>query len=405
MTMNTEVQDLVNQYKYHLVVAFILLSCFFIFINFPLESQYFKGADESNYYRQGKLLAEHGLSGFAKIRDVYLQTPELQDAPNPLRLGANLSAAFCLSVNDSYRAMSMFCLLNFALLLAGTFRFADRYWGSTVALFTVILMAFSPLEMAMARRALMDIPAMTSMAFSCFAFWLWMDTGKLKYMATLISFLTWSILLKEVNIILLPFFAIVLLFFKWKGKARLSFWEMLIALATPGVISLAALLLAYGYQGLLDLVNTIHHAVSNSSYSAVWGQGPWYRILVDYLLLSPYVMLLAVFYAGYHFTKENADKNTGFILALAVYLVIVFSLLPKNVRYAILLDFPIRLLAANGIVLLLSHVKVRKISWLPVVLLLFLVVSDVMLFLHYFITNAIYDPISYNLLKVSRIIP
>lgn len=42
MTMNTEVLGLVNQYKYHLVAAFILLSCFFISVNLPLESQYYR---------------------------------------------------------------------------------------------------------------------------------------------------------------------------------------------------------------------------------------------------------------------------------------------------------------------------------------------------------------------------
>lgn len=403
--MIEDLQSLIRQYKYHFVAASILLSAIITFLNFPAENEYYRGADEGNYYRQGKILVNHGFAGFKIIADTYLNMPSLQDAPNPFRIGANTAVGMVLGVNDSFRAISFFCLLNFVLLLAGTFFFLDRYQGSVVAFFTVLLMAFSPLEMAMARRALMDMPTMTGMAFACFAFRLWTDTGRRQYLLMFIGFMVWSIFMKEVNVIFLPFFAFFLFYLKRTRQITIPRRDILICLIVPVMFTGVTYLAVFGYDNGLALFKTMYRAVSASAYSELYGQGPWYRILLDYTMLSPYVMLLSVFYVGYYLFQGKGNIHTDFMLLLSLFTLFSFSLLPKNVRYAIFFDLPLRFLAACGLVMLLSHLKIRHLKWLPIAVLLFLVFSDVRAFYDYFIKNAIYDPVSYNLLRANHIIP
>lgn len=393
-----------NRYHRSLVSIIIVLSGLFLFALLPQENQYYKDADEGNYYRQGKILADNGFSGFKKMTDIYLTTPSLQDAPHPLRIGAMVATGIVLSVHDSYRAISIFCILNFMLLLGGTFYFVKKFWGWPLAMLTVLLMAVSPLELAMARRALMDIPAMTGMAFSCFACWLWINKPVKEYLIALIAFMSWSILLKEASVILLPFFGIIMLYKKRKKETTASLLQIFIAVTVPGILVFVFYLLAFGYNDLMALFSTLHKAASHSAYSALWGKGPWYRIIIDYTLLSPYTLILAVGYTGYFLLKGEQNANTTYILLIALYLLICFGILPKNVRYGILLDIPIRLIAACALSSIFALVQ-KKRSWFPGLLLLLLAVADISAFHTYFIDGEIYDPISFNLLRASKIIP
>ena len=153
--------SLIDTYSRQIAVVIILLAGFYVWFNFPDVNKYYTGADEGTYYRQGKAVAEGGFSGFHKIADDYINTPAQQDFPNPFRIGTIASTALFLKFNDSYRALSALSLFSFLLLLAGTFLFIRRYWSGSLAVFTVLLMAVSPIELALARRALMDSLACT----------------------------------------------------------------------------------------------------------------------------------------------------------------------------------------------------------------------------------------------------
>lgn len=398
-------KELIEPYKNQIAATIILLAALFVAWNFPAENQYYRGADEGNYYRQGKILADNGLAGFSKMAKVYIGTPELQDAPHPLRLTAMIATALSLSVSDSFHAISVFCLLNFMLLLGVTFVFIQRFWGTSVALLTILLMATSPLEMAMARRALMDMPSLTAMAFSCYAFWLLIDTGKKKYLIALIVLMWYSILLKEANIMLLPFFGLSFLFLKWKKETNLSFIEIVIATLAPALLTVLSYVVAFGYDDAVLVVKALNNAASHSGYTALWGQGPWYRVLLDYIMVSPFAIVLAIAFLGYRLFSGNIDKNTLFVFSLSLYLLLFFILLPKNLRYWILLDLPIRFMAASFLLLVFNFFQQKKLLWVSAVSLLLLVALDVKSFQNYFLENAIYDPISYNLLTANKIIP
>lgn len=403
--MTGNFQDFIGKSKYVIALLIILSAALIVGFNLPAEDQYYRGADEGNYYRQGKLLADNGFAGFKMITDAYISTPALQDAPNPFRIGANTTTGIALSLQDSFRSISVVSLLSFMIFLAGTFFFVNRYWGAVIAIFTLLLLAFSPLEMAMARRALLDMPAMTALAFTCYAFWLWAGSGKRKYAWAFVGLMTWSVLMKEVNVIFMLFFAVFMLYLKLKGQLKSSLVQALIILSLPAAVTVGIYLAILGYKDGMALLDTMYHAVSHSAYSAMYGQGPWYRILIDYLMLSPYTMILAIGYTWHYLLYGKRNNHTDFILFLSLFMMISFSLLPKNVRYAIFFDVPLRLLAANGLLVLVSRSGIQRLVWLPAVIVVFLVSVDVYSFYNYFIDHNIYDPVSYNLLRVNRMIP
>src|SRR5580704_6951054 len=107
----------IDRFSTRIVAAIIILAGLYVWFNLPAENDYHTGADEGTYYRMGKTIVSEGLSGFHTICNNYLNTPELQEFPNPLRIGDILSAALFLRFSDSYHALSFLSLCAFLVLL------------------------------------------------------------------------------------------------------------------------------------------------------------------------------------------------------------------------------------------------------------------------------------------------
>jgi hypothetical protein len=263
-----------EKHKNLLATVIIVLTAVFLYWLLPGPEQYSRGADEDNYYRQGKLIADKGLEGFKITGHDYVQNLELHDTPNPLRIGSTLAVAAFLKVHNSLRSVSLFCSLCYLLFLAGAFLFVSRFWGAAWGVTTLLLLAVSPLELAMARRALMDMPAMAFSSLSCFLFWRASRSGKRADVIAFILLFIAAISIKETSVLLLPFFALVLLYLKVKNETPLSFPVVGVLLFIPPLVMGCAYLVAFGFNNLRDILHTM---ALPSQYSAYWGQGPWYR--------------------------------------------------------------------------------------------------------------------------------
>src|SRR6266481_6690449 len=88
-------------------------------------------------------------------------------------------------------------------------------------------------------------------------------------------------------------------------------------------------------------------------YAILTGDGPWYRYLVDLLLVSPIVLILAL---GTIFRLNRTMKPELFmsIFIAASYLVMCNVKYGMNLRYANMWDLPLRFLAFSQIVSLAS---------------------------------------------------
>jgi 4-amino-4-deoxy-L-arabinose transferase-like glycosyltransferase len=91
-------------------------------------------------------------------------------------------------------------------------------------------------------------------------------------------------------------------------------------------------------------------------YAILTGDGPWYRYLVDLLLVSPIILILAL---GTVFRLNRAMKPELFmsIFIASSYLVMCNLKYGMNLRYANMWDLPLRFLAFSQIVMLASWIK------------------------------------------------
>lgn len=398
-----------------IIVAAVLLCT-------TLPSTYYTGADEGTYFRQGNMLLENGLAdGYHAIATDYLQIPAQQAFPNPLRVGTIAVVALALQVQPGYRALSYLSMLAFLALLIGVYRFVARSGNYSLALGTLLLMASSPLGLAMARRALMDSLATATAAASLFAFCRLLEAPARWRVAVFITAMTAALLVKETAVLLLPFYAIVLVAWRCKGKLALTPWQAALAISLPPLLTIAAWLVVYGLHDGVALVGTVLEvARTPTPYTIATGRGPWFGYLVAFLILSPWVFMLAMAGMGTGLLKR-LDLRATILLLLALWLLLAYAPLTKNVRYLVLLDLPLRLFAATMLLSLGQRLQpllslaapgtrsrqwlASAGRWLPVVLFALLATRDVAAFLHVFLDGAVYDPVTWNLLKAYQMVP
>jgi hypothetical protein len=126
---------------------------------------------------------------------------------------------------------------------------------------------------------------------------------------------------------------------------------------------LGVVILVFLAGGLHNLIDTYHLLVNKASqapYAIETGDGPWYRYLVDLLLASPIILILAL---GSIFQLDRTKKPELFmsIFIAASYLVMCNIKYGMNLRYANMWDMPLRFLAFCSLVGLVAPVRRRHI--------------------------------------------
>ena len=383
-------------------LAFLLV----LAVSFTLTSlsikdvEFASGADEGYYLRYASYIGEHGLGGFADLFKNYIENQKDWLYPNPLRMGfIALSSVWLKIFGYSFLNLAYFSLFSFCVFLIISFYFAAKYFDEKITLLLAILLAFSPLNMAMARRALLDS---TFNLFSIFSIWLFFGLLKKRTLLKHILFIliySFTILVKETGVLLSLFFALYLIFYKGK-KYFLS-----VTLFPFLIVGSTYIILAGGLSNVIDMIKIILTSPSHNEYAILFGSGPWFRYLIDYILLSPWVVILSSgFVFWYLASKEHDERVTYFLLA---FVVLFFSLnfFTKNVRYLMILDMPMRLFS----VLMLKKLFEARFPKQAFILLSVSVVAiaafDYLNFYNLFARGEIYDPVSYWLLRGQHIIP
>ena len=246
------------------------------------------------------------------------------------------------------------------LLVAGGFArrlFADR----RLALATVALMAFSPLQIHLAQHALVD---------GFFEFWalltlwaLWevlQQPGHRGWLATYTAGLALMVTTKE-N----AFFVFVAILAILAANRFLRFGTVtraLLALTFAGpLIGVAILTNVAG--GLGTLIEVYRLGVPKNlhlEYAIATGDGPWYRYLLDLLTISPVVFLLGVGMI-WQLRGRREDRPLWFLVLFvaASYVLMANVKYGMNLRYASIWDLPLRALAAAQLGLLVARADER----------------------------------------------
>lgn len=394
------------------VVALLLVAFAAAIVGSTLHGVAFQAqADEGVYLHYATRIAQEGLPAFPGLFQDFLEhAANRQYFPSPLRLFTILLGAAAVFLGGpTFGSLQLLSLLSFLALLVLVFTQVRRAIDESAATWTTLLLAVSPLHLAMARRALADSLIATLLVASlCLlirtwtaekpkaAQW-WAVSG-----AYLVTFLT-----KEGTTLLVP---ISLAFLGWRAiyqRRRPSLLSLCAVSLVPLVGALLLVSLAAGSFATAwrTLVLTVRSAQTNT-YALQYGAGPWFRYLIDYLLLSPWTTLLYLMWLG---VLVGARVRNEWVWAWALIPVLFLGLsspVTKNVRYALVLETPMRLSA----VLLIKHLADQKGKgrWallkvaLPILAFAWM---DLVTFTRFFVTQGIYDPVSFVLLSAHRFLP
>lgn len=319
------------------------------------------GFDENLYRGYVDEVTRVGLSNYPDVVDHYIEVQKTLTGSilPPMRF----LYIFCgyawhtLLGTETLQALhnvaSLFSML--ALLLATAF--AWRLKGPDAALAVGALMAFAPMQLHMSQHALVD---------GFFAFW-----------ALLVLWTLWENLRAPRNWRWLVAYTIALaLMVLTKENAAFVFFAVLVLLATNrwlqwGVVTrellgctfLGPLLGSVGLVFLAGGVDTLRTAYTLSvsknyelAYAILTGDGPWHRYLIDLLLVSPIILLLALG-AVFHLRRDKKPELFVTVFIASSYLVMCNLKYGMNLRYANMWDMPLRVLAFSQLAALVAPLR------------------------------------------------
>lgn len=394
---------------FSIVVVVLFIAALHIVFTFPSAAQYRWGADEGIYYRQAKAIQMFGYQGYRIAAERFIQDKAAHTFPPPLRVLPLALDALALSVSDSFASLSAVSLICFVLLGFVSYYYIKDVWDRDLAVIVVVLLAFSPLGNAMARRALIDSLTYLVTAFSLLSFIAYTvrrNAGRLLVFSFSLFLLQMT---RESGLLLYPFYCAVLVYLHYRRHPGITFRAIFLCFAVPIGVMMIVYQALYGAGTLYRIMRVIYsdNLMKPSYYVLNFSSGPWYRYLVDFMLLSPFSILLAYLYAGYYLFRRQFDVQISVLLAFFAYTIFVFAFLQMNVRYVIFLDLVIRIIEALGLLAITSAfiINKRKRAIVIAAVVVMLTIADFRAFTNYFVTNNVYDPVSYNLLHVEKFIP
>jgi 4-amino-4-deoxy-L-arabinose transferase-like glycosyltransferase len=321
------------------------------------------GFDEGLYRDYTDKLSRFGLISYPEIIERYREKQQTLTGSilPPVRF---LYIFFAYLWHELFGSETLNCLKNvsalfsmFTLLLAAIF--AARLGGSGYAIGVGTLMAFAPTQLHMSQHALVD---------GFFTFWamlvlwsLWENLNAPRswcWLALYTLALMAAVLTKENAFFVWIAVVAILIANHWLKFGEVSRELLLANLIGP---ALGVVLLGMLAGGAAPLIATYQLSVSKNyelKYAILTGDGPWYRYLVDLMLVSPIVLLLAI---GSVFNLRRAKKQEWFcfLFIAASYLVMCNIKYGMNLRYANMWDLPLRVLAFSQLLVLVGFVAQR----------------------------------------------
>ncbi len=361
------------------------------------------GFDEALYSRYVNNLIDYGIGSYPDLVEHYVEVQSrLPGAILPPTRFVYIFAGYLwheIFGTDALQSLHDVSSIFSVLLLGLSALFAWRLGGVTIALGVIALMAVAPTQIHMSQHALID---------GVFAFW-----------ATLSLWLLWENLRRPDNLFRLgAYTASLTLLVLTKENAIFAYFGVLVLLASNrwlrfGLVTrpLLGLTLIGPLAGVVVLVflcggvNTFYATyrlfvdkASVLDYALATMDGPWHRYLVDLLLVSPLVLLLAW---GAVFRLRLEDKSALYLALFVAATYVVMCNIPYglNLRLANMWDMPLRYLALVGLREVTRPASARK-NLLVVLAVLVLCIVD----LRQYFQNHLYELVTGGLLRALRIL-
>ena len=365
------------------------------------------GFDEGLYREYVNALSKDGLGAYPDVVQGYIDVQKKLPGSilPPLRFLYIFTAYIWHSIFGSetlealYQVAAFFSMLTLALATAFTWRLRGATWAIAIA----ALMAVAPTQIHMSQHALVD---------GFFTFWallaLWLFWENLqaprdwRWLVGYIIALALLVLTKENSFFVWVALVVLLITNRWLQFGTVT-RELVIATVLGPLLGVVVLIFLAG--GIDVFVQSYQLSVGKNfqlHYAILTGDGPWYRYLVDLLLVSPIILILAL---GTVFRLNRAMKPELFmsIFITASYLVMCNVKYGMNLRYANMWDLPLRFLAFSQIVMLASWIKQYRGLAIAAVVVLLAAIE-----FHQYIVLAVryplYELITHDLLQALQIL-
>jgi len=398
----------VNKVSMLLVLLLIVLAFFKVYCGIPAEDGFYQTRDEGAYFDYSVRLAQQGFGRYTDMVGDYFADKKNWSGPFPFRVGYVFVTATAFKVfGPSFRAMAVISLICYILLVGFSFYFTRKSFGTFFAAGCALLLAFSPLQMAMARRALPDSMGCFLVILSLWLFLRFISEGcRVRDLVSFVFAYTAAMLVKEQFLLLLPLFALMALVYKYKYGAGLRPAHLFAIIAMPLVMSLAVWYLTAG-RFMLAACGIVMNIRQLAPYAQDFCRGPWPTYIIDYFLISPVTTFLGLSFFCYKFIGRSwlDDQRVWFFAAAAAWVYLAFSGIDgfKNVRYVLVLDVFLRLFVMLALDKLFDGQRLK--TFYMSLAVLGLVYLDYFNFDYLFCAIGLYDPVSYWLLKARLMIP
>jgi 4-amino-4-deoxy-L-arabinose transferase-like glycosyltransferase len=363
------------------------------------------------YLQYMQQVHEHGLSVFPSLFDHWNGDAGSWDSPPPSRIGFIVVSAVSAAVFGP--TIDALQYLSIAAYLAGSianYAFARRQFGEPRALFIGVLWTFSPLLMGLSRLPLSDS---WNALCSTLTAWLFLEVvrepASSRRRVAFMAMFAFAVLVKELSVLLVLPMAALVLVERCRGRAPLSLASFAFLLALPGMVVLPLFVAAAGsLASLLETTRIVLASPAANRYAVNFGSGPWFSYVVDFLCLSPVTTLLAIAFLGVlaaRWRRGAYDRRLVFMALLVVCPLFEYSFFTKNVRYAVLLELPIRVFAVSMVCELFRARSLIRSALLGGVAIACLCWTDARTFDLFWVRLHGYDPVTNSLLSVRHLIP
>jgi 4-amino-4-deoxy-L-arabinose transferase-like glycosyltransferase len=364
------------------------------------------GYDEQLYREYVNSLSAHGLTSYPDLAESYVERQQQLPAAilPPSRFLYIFTAYLWHQTTGEEALVSLHrvsCLFSILLfLVAGAF--AWRMGGARIGLAVLALMACAPMQLHMSQHALID---------GFFAFWatlnlwfLWENLrhpNSARWLILYTATLALMVLTKENALFAYVGLLALIGVNRWFRFGTVTRPLLLLTLAGP-LLGLVILIALCG--SATTFVNIYRLLVSKASvlpYAIATGDGPWYRYLVELLLASPLIFLLAW---GAIFRLKFADKASLYLVTFmaATYVVMCNVRYGMNLRYTNMWDLPMRYLAVVCLSDLTASLRRREV--LVAIAIAVLCAIDLRQYHIFFVQHNLYELVTAGLLRALQIL-
>lgn len=349
-----------------LIIALVLIGCCARLTQWEtIENLYF---DETFYVRYATFHAEQSLSAFQSFCDAFLEMQEREKVgiPPPTRLlypwlAAGVHNLFQTSIPRSLTLVS--ALASCAMLIVGGI-WAHRMFAGRLAVGITLMMAVSLNQLHLSQRLMIDPMIGIFCIMALWALWelgrgsarRWLFTGL--YAASIFAI----VFVKENSfVVCVGIAASVAIGRRFKTLPALPPGILIVTVAAGALAFTILCLLMGGFEKFFHLYSTLVQRSLATPYVHTFGDGPWFRYIVDSVLAQPLPTLLAL---GALFWLPFSDARARY---LVLFVAVTFAMMANikygvYYRYAIIWDFPVAVFATHQLVQLSERVSKPRAS-------------------------------------------